>query len=170
MFDAVILFWGSPVGETTQPKYALAGCSPDAEMLNLFQRTMNRQIAGLTNENKQKRGSRMKRQIVQLIALATLGACLGSGCATRTYEPVVTTVPTGAIVVSETPPPLRHEVIGVAPSPAHVWVQGYWVHRNHRWVWAPGHYEVRPRAAAVWVPGHWDRTSRGWVWFPGHWD
>jgi len=113
----------------------------------------------------------MKKQTAQLLGVTILGIFLASGCATRTeYQPVVTTVPTGAVVVTETPPPPRHEVIGVAPSSAHVWVAGYWVYRDRRWVWVPGHYEPRPRPAAVWAPGHWDHTTRGWVWTPGHWD
>ena len=113
----------------------------------------------------------MKKQVLQLLTITTLATVLASGCYShRTYRPVVTTVPSGEVVVTETPPPARQEVIGVAPSTAHVWVAGYWTYRHGRWVWVPGHYELRPRAAAVWVPGHWDRTSRGWVWTPGHWD
>ena len=113
----------------------------------------------------------MKKQILQLLALTILTMSLATGCHTRAaYQPVVTTPGTGEVIVTESPPPPRQEVIGVAPSAAHVWVQGYWVYRNGRWVWRPGHYELRPRTAAVWVPGHWDRTARGWVWTPGHWD
>src|SRR5678815_5657265 len=112
-----------------------------------------------------KRKMSMKRQILRLIALLGIGGLLVIGCYTkRTYSPVVATAPTGTVIVTEAPPAPRQEVIGVAPSTSHVWVQGYWSYRNGRYVWMPGHYELRPRPAAAWVAGHWDRTSRGWVW------
>lgn len=114
----------------------------------------------------------MKRQIITIVGGAVLTGLLLTGCSShRAYRPVVATAPTGeVVVVSEAPPALRREVIGVAPSAQHVWVQGYWTYRSHRWVWMAGHYELRPRAGAAWIPGQWDRTSRGWVWLPGHWD
>jgi hypothetical protein len=112
----------------------------------------------------------MKRELFQLGLLLAAVSVLPMGCATRHYEPVVATSTGGEVVVTEVPPAPRHEVIGVAPSTAHVWIPGHWRYRYHRWVWVPGYYEARPRPAAVWVPGHWDHTSRGWVWTPGHWD
>lgn len=73
------------------------------------------------------------------------------------------------IYVPLPPPPPRVEVIGVAPSPGHVWVAGF-----HRWdgkahVWVPGHWIVRPHAHAVWVKGHWKHHARGYYWVEGHW-
>lgn len=113
----------------------------------------------------------MKREVLRSLALFTLGALFITGCYShRAYEPVVATSPTGEVVVSEAPPAPRTEVMGVAPSAAHVWVAGYWLYRDRRWVWIPGHYELRPRAGATWVPGHWDHMTRGWVWTPGHWE
>ncbi len=112
----------------------------------------------------------MKREILRLLALSSLGTLIWTGCYTRHYEPVVTTGVSGEIVVTETPPAPRQEVIGVAPSASHLWVEGYWAYRHGRWVWVRGHWERRPRVAAVWVPGHWDHTSRGYLWTPGHWD
>jgi len=110
----------------------------------------------------------MKRETVRVLGIITVGSFLLSGCYTR--QPVVTTTGTGEVVVTEAPPAPRQEVIGMAPSTSHVWVQGYWSYRNGHYVWVPGHWEVRPRLNAVWVPGHWDHSSRGWVWFPGHWE
>jgi len=113
----------------------------------------------------------MKRETVRVLGMITLGSFLLSGCYTRqAYEPVVTTTGTGEVVVSEAPPALRQEVIGIAPTTSHVWIQGYWSYRNGHYVWVPGHWEVRPRLNAVWITGHWDHTSRGWAWFPGHWE
>src|SRR5215208_3808897 len=116
-----------------------------------------------------KRKMIMKREILRLFVLLGIGGLLVSGCHTRrVYSPVVATAPTREIVVTEAPPAPRQEVIGVAPSPSHVWVQGHWTYRSGRYVWMPGHHELRPRPTAAWVAGHWDRTSRGWVWTPGH--
>jgi len=112
----------------------------------------------------------MKREILRLLALVTLGSFVLSGCVSHRYEPVVATTTTGEVIVTEAPPAPRTEVIGVAPSTSHVWVPGYWSYQNGRWVWIKGHYEVRPRLNATWVPGHWDRTTRGWAWTPGHWE
>lgn len=113
----------------------------------------------------------MKREILRILLLVTLGGLFVAGCSShRQYEPVVTTTPTGEVIVTEAPPAPRPEVISTAPSTSHVWVEGYWMYRNTRWVWVPGHYEVRPRLNATWVPGHWDRTSRGWVWTAGRWE
>ena len=112
----------------------------------------------------------MKREILRLVLLVTVGSFFVAGCASHRYEPVVSTTPTGEVIVTQAPPAPRQEVITTAPSTQHVWVQGYWMYRNGRWVWIPGHYEARPRVNANYVAGHWDRTSRGWVWTPGHWE
>ena len=40
------------------------------------------------------------------------------------------------------PPPVRVEVVPVAPYPTAVWIRGYWFRDRyrHRWVWLPGHW------------------------------
>jgi len=73
------------------------------------------------------------------------------------------------VYVPVPPPPPPAEVIGVAPSPRHIWIAGY-----HRWdgrayVWVPGHWAARPRARAHWVPGHWAKHRRGYYWIEGRW-
>ena len=47
-----------------------------------------------------------------------------------------------ATYVRPEPPPLRAEIIGVAPYPAFVWVKGHWAWRPARggYVWISGHY------------------------------
>ena len=110
----------------------------------------------------------MKTGTVRILACMTLSGTLLAGCV---YHERTAVTPSGeVVVVKEAPPEPRHEVIGVAPSPSHVWISGYWSYRNGRYVWVPGHYENRPHTASVWVAGHWDHTSRGWVWTPGHWE
>lgn len=114
----------------------------------------------------------MKRKTNLVLALGLLAGFLSAGCVShRTVvvreRPVAVT--SGEVVVTTEPPPVKEEVIGVAPSPRHVWVQGNWSYHEGRWIWVPGRWEVRPRRGAVWIAGHWDRTPRGWVWRAGHW-
>jgi hypothetical protein len=108
----------------------------------------------------------MKREVFKLLAVIGLGGALIMGCSTQ--KPVVVT-PTGQVVVTEAPPAPRREIVGTAPGASYVWVEGYWMHSDNRWVWVPGHWQIRPTATAVWVPGHWNRTINGWIWTPGQW-
>ena len=75
------------------------------------------------------------------------------------------------VYVPSPPPPAPVEVIGVAPSPRHVWIAGYhrWDGDGRAYVWVPGHWEVGPRPRAVWIRGHWSHHRRGWYWVEGHW-
>ncbi len=81
---------------------------------------------------------------------------------------VVTPAPEAAVVVAGPPPAAEVEVVPVAPGPEYVWVGGCWTW-NGAWVWAPGHYVVRPHPRAVWVRGYWGHTPRGYAWHEGHW-
>jgi hypothetical protein len=77
---------------------------------------------------------------------------------------------TEVVVVQEAPPPPKREVIvGVAPSPNHVWIGGYWRWDGHAHVWVGGAWHPRPRTNAVWVEGRWERRGNGHVWIAGHW-
>ena len=73
------------------------------------------------------------------------------------------------VYVVKKPPPRKVEVIGVAPSPSHVWVAGHWDWQGGNYHWVPGHWTKRPHVRAKWIPGHWKHTRRGYVWRPGHW-
>jgi hypothetical protein len=119
----------------------------------------------------------MKKKTLSIVPV--IAGVLLSGCVSHhrdmvvtTYEPVTTTRTTRTVVVTEAPPSPRVEVEGPAPSEGHVWIQGYWSNMNGRWVWAPGHWELRPRVNAMWVPGHWDKNpeGKGWIWTAGHWE
>lgn len=82
---------------------------------------------------------------------------------------VVAPPPGGEIIVRQPPPPPQPEtILGVRPSPMHVWVPGHWVWRGG-WVWQPGHWRRAPRHNAAWVPGHWAQRGPHWVWIEGHW-
>jgi len=114
----------------------------------------------------------MKKQMVQSLLMVGLGGLMVTGCYSHRVvvreQPAL--APTGELIVTEAPPALRHEVIGVAPGAESVWISGYWTHTHNRWVWLPGHWEARPRAGATWAPGYWQHTTSGWVWRSGHWD
>jgi hypothetical protein len=88
-----------------------------------------------------------------------------------TPAPVVTmpSSPQPSVIVEQTPPAPRVEVIPVAPRPNYVWVSGCWSWRGARWVWIGGRWAPRPRPGAIWVDGYWGRHGRGYIWIGGHW-
>jgi hypothetical protein len=100
----------------------------------------------------------MKRKLLP-IAAVLLGTIL-SGCAVN-----------GAYVAryGPPPPPPRYGVIGVAPGPGFVWIDGFWDWRGGRWYWVGGRWVRPPRPRAVWVPGYWVETHRGRVFRRGYW-
>lgn len=73
------------------------------------------------------------------------------------------------VVVGVAPPPLRREVVPVAPGPRYVWEPGYYRWHHHRYYWVPGRYVVPPGPRVIWVPGHWVPRGSGYVWVAGYW-
>ena len=82
---------------------------------------------------------------------------------------VVEERPRGEVFVEQAPPPMIVEQVPVAPSPLHVWVQGYYNWHDGRYVWVRGHYVTPPHRGEHWVPDGWVRTDRGYRYVPGHW-
>ncbi len=140
----------------------------------------------------------MRKPLFLTAALLTL--LVVTGCTVTFYAVRRNYYPyENAVVVSDTPPELRVERVGVAPSHRHIWVPGYWTwngtwvwksgrwvirdveddtvmwqrgyweYRNGIWFWVEGRWVTRTFANATWVPGHWERRPHGWVWIPGHW-
>jgi hypothetical protein len=96
------------------------------------------------------------------VASFIVGAAL-SGC-------VVAPVPVeGEVIAYERPPPVRYEVVGVAPAPGYFWVGGAWVWESGRYDWHPGRWEA-PRPGYRWVPHRWRRAGNTWRMQPGHWE
>src|ERR1700681_1678130 len=95
----------------------------------------------------------------RFLALAVLARALSFGTASAA-EVFVTVAP---------PPPVRVGIVGVAPHPGYVWVEGY--HRWHggRYVWVPGRWARPPYAGGIWVPAQWAPRRGGWVYVPGYW-
>ena len=75
------------------------------------------------------------------------------------------------VVIRTAPPPLRHEVIVVAPGPRerYTWVGGYWRWTGADYDWVPGRWVERPRGRHGWVAGHWARRHGEYFWIEGHW-
>jgi hypothetical protein len=73
------------------------------------------------------------------------------------------------VYVRVPPPPAVVEVRPAAPSPEHVWVEGYHNWNGNAYVWVPGRWETAPRHHARWIAGHWRHSPRGYYWVPGHW-
>jgi hypothetical protein len=86
------------------------------------------------------------------------------------------------------PPADKTEEMGVAPSPHHAWVHGYWYWHNREYLWQNGYwadydqavnvapprlrYEspgVSPGVAYFWAPGYWHWGGAQYAWAPGHW-
>jgi hypothetical protein len=78
----------------------------------------------------------MNRHFLRIAAAAcVLSAAALSGC-------VVTPVGVeGEVVAYQPPPPVRYEVIGVAPAPGYFWIGGAWFWEGGRYDWRPGHWE-----------------------------
>ncbi|HEY2805452.1 MAG TPA: hypothetical protein VGI92_06285 [Gemmatimonadales bacterium] len=72
-------------------------------------------------------------------------------------------------VVDRSPPVAVVETYGVAPSPRHVWVAGYYRWEGGNYVWAPGHWEVPPGRYHRWEAGRWVHARRGWYFREGRW-
>ena len=73
-----------------------------------------------------------------------------------------------AIVVETAPPAIRVEPMPPRPSPAHVWIPGYWNWAG-RWVWVPGRYAYGPKPSAVWRGARTERRGGRLYFAPGHW-
>ena len=80
----------------------------------------------------------MKRALLVVPAFAIL---LLAGCA----------VHAGYYVAGPPPPPVVG-VVGYAPGPGYVWIDGFYDWRG-RYVWVPGYWARPPHPHARWVPG-----------------
>jgi hypothetical protein len=102
---------------------------------------------------------------VRLIAAGLLTCAVLAGCVVEPARPVYYS----GEVVAVAPPPVREEVIGVAPGPGYFWIGGYWGWAGGRHEWVAGRWEA-PREGYRWVPHAWAREERGWRLHPGHWE
>lgn len=103
------------------------------------------------------------------LLLAAAAAALVSGCVVAPYGRDPYRGDEGPVVQIE-PPPVRVEVVPVAPGPAYVWIGGHWNWQLNRHVWIGGRWALPPRVGYGWVPGRWaPYRSGGWHWRGGYW-
>jgi hypothetical protein len=77
--------------------------------------------------------------------------------------------PPGRVYIVRRPPPVRHEVIAVAPGRAYIWIGGFWAWDRSDFVWVPGRWAVPERGFRTWVPARWAHDRHGWYFIEGHW-
>lgn len=112
----------------------------------------------------------MKR--VQSIRTALAAILLASAVTVALTGCVITPVGPGLYIggpVAIAPPPVREEVIGVAPYPGYVWAGGYWGWQGGRHVWVGGHW-LAGRPGYRWAPHHWEHVGGGWRLAQGRWE
>ncbi len=104
---------------------------------------------------KEQRMLEMKHKLTMFL-LVTLALLALEACA-------------GGYYVVAPPPPPRYGVVGYAPGPGFVWVDGFWDWRGGRWAWVGGSWRRPPRAGAVWVPNRWVPAGHRYRLERGYW-
>ena len=104
-----------------------------------------------------------KVRVLALAVCVTATVPLMSACA------VAARPRAGVVYVRQGPPQRVVEVIGVAPSRAHVWVPGYHAWRGNSYVWVAGHYEAPGPGFRRYEEGKWKHDRNGWYWVEGRW-
>ncbi len=84
-----------------------------------------------------------------------------SGCIPWSYEYSYT--------VSTRPPAPYAEVVGVAPAPGYVWINGYWWWDGGQYTWIRGYWAPPPQPGYVWVRNGWVNQGGHYVFVRGHW-
>jgi hypothetical protein len=76
-----------------------------------------------------------------------------------------------AFVRSVPAPPSFHpdEIHTPPPTPASVWIAGYWIFDRGSYRWMAGHWEVPPPNTRVYMAPHWERRAGGYGYAPGYW-
>ena len=72
-------------------------------------------------------------------------------------------------VIRQAPPPVIVERRPNAPGRDFIWLPGYWVLHQNRWVWVSGRWDRPPHPGAVWVPHHWEHVGPEFHFTVGVW-
>ena len=102
-----------------------------------------------------------KRSLFGLSAALAAGITATTACAPA--------LPPDAVYVRLAPPAAQVEVIGTAPGPNYLWINGYQRWDGSAYVWNSGRWEQRPHPNARWEQGRWVHTNRGWYYQDGRW-
>ncbi|MBS1189246.1 MAG: hypothetical protein H6R10_1038 [Rhodocyclaceae bacterium] len=97
-------------------------------------------------------------------SVVAIGAMALGGCVVAPAQPYYVSEP-----VMVAPPPPRVEVVGVAPVPGYIWINGFWGWNGRGHDWHPGHWEA-PRPGYRWAPHQWHQEGPGWRQQRGHWE
>jgi hypothetical protein len=103
----------------------------------------------------------MKHWLRLMIAVIALGGTTACGLYIRAHP--------GVVYLRVAPPPVRGEVMFVAPGPGHAWVPGHWSWRLREYAWVPGVWITVERGYREWDPGRWAHDRHGWFWIEGRW-
>jgi hypothetical protein len=97
------------------------------------------------------------------LRMASLGALAVTGLTglTLSATPLLADISVRVDLDPPPPPPPREVIIGVAPSPDHVWVGGYWDGSPGHYRWVGGHWDRPPSRGAHWVAPRWERDHDG---------
>ena len=109
------------------------------------------------------RSNFLRSRCVQALGALALGGVL-AGCVVAPAQPGYY----GGDTVLVAPPPPRGEIIGVAPAPGYVWLNGYWGWSGGRHQWVGGRWEPG-RPGHYWAPHAWVREGGGWRMNGGQW-
>ncbi len=75
-----------------------------------------------------------------------------------------------AEIYSELPPPDDQvEVVGVAPGPGYIWLNGYWGWEGGRYAWHAGRWETPPEPHAVYEHERWEKRGTRYYFHRGGW-
>lgn len=72
------------------------------------------------------------------------------------------------VYASYAPPPERVEIVGPAPGPGYLWIDGYWRWGGASYDWVPGQWIVVEQGRH-WQRGRWHHNRNGWFYLEGHW-
>jgi hypothetical protein len=102
------------------------------------------------------------RRVLRVVSLGALAvAFTGLTGVALSASPLLADISVRVNVDPPPPPPRQEVIVGVAPSPDHVWVAGYWAGSPGHYTWAPGHWDRPPSRGAHWIAPHWDRDHDG---------
>jgi hypothetical protein len=105
---------------------------------------------------------------MKLAKLSFLALACAAPFAARAGVEIGINVGVPEVVVTAQPPPLRAEVVTVAPGPGYIWIRGHWGWHHERWEWIGGRWDRVSQPGSAWVPGQWVARGNGWVWIEGH--
>lgn len=76
----------------------------------------------------------------------------------------------GYATVTTTRPPAPYvEIVGTAPGPQYVWVDGYWWWNGNDYIWVRGHWGIPPGPTYVYRHGGWVYDDGSYVYVHGRW-